>query len=316
MEKRFVAPAPKRRNSIWKRIYKARWGYITLLPLLIYLAVFGYVPMYGITLAFKKYSIRAGILGSPWVGFKNFERLFDSSIFWRSVRNTLIMSAMSLFLSFPVPIIFALMINEVQSSKVKRVVQTISYMPHFISWVVVSSMLVELLSPTRGTINYIITLFGGEPIYFLAEAKWFRWIILFSGIWKGVGWGSIIYLASIAGISQEQYEAAWIDGATRFKCMIYITIPALMPIISIQLISSVSGILAGNFDQVYNLYNGITMETGDNISTYAYRVGLEGKVDYSLSTAISLFQNGIGCLLLIFTNYATNKLSGGESGLW
>lgn len=208
MEKQPVAVIPNKKNSLWKRMYKARWGYITLIPLLVYLLVFAYTPMYGVTLAFKKYSIRGGIMGSPWVGFKNFERLFAGQLFGRAMRNTLIMSCMSIFLSFPVPIIFALMLNEVQNSKIKRTVQTISYMPHFINWVVVSSMLMELLSPTRGAVNHLITLFGGEPIYFLAEAGWFRWIILFSGIWKGVGWGSIIYLASIAGIPSEQYEAA------------------------------------------------------------------------------------------------------------
>lgn len=305
-----------RKRSFWKRFWRQRWAYLFLIPALVCLAMFAYGPMYGIVLAFKKYSIRKGILGSPWVGFVNFERLFGSAIFARSVRNTLIISLMNLLFSFPMPIIFALMLNEMIHTKLKRVVQTISYMPHFINWIIVSSILMELLSPTRGTINYVITLFGGEPIYFLAEAKFFRWILLFSNIWKGIGWGSVVYLAGISGIDTEQYEAAWIDGASRLKCMRYITLPGLMPLISIQLILSVGGIMSAGFDQVFNLYNSMVYETGDIIDTYAYRVGLEGTMDYPLSTAISLFKNVIGFILVIGTNYVANKLSGGENGLW
>ncbi len=311
-----TAPPVPRQNGILKRMYRQRWGYILLIPVLLCILVFHYFPMYGVTLAFKKFTYRAGIMGSPWVGFVHFQRLLGSMIFRRSVANTLIISLMQLAISFPMPIIFALMLNEVQHSKIKRIVQSVSYMPHFINWVIVGTVLTELLSPTRGAINRIVTLFGGDPVYFLAEPRYFRWILVFSNVWKSVGWGSIIYLAGIAGIDMEQYEAAWVDGATRIKCMRHITIPGLMPLISIQLILCVGSMLNGNFDQVFNLYNSTVYETGDIIDTYAYRVGLEGKVDYSLSTAISLFKNGIGCILVVGTNWIAKKLSGGDNGLW
>lgn len=175
--------------------------------------------MYGITLAFKKFAIRKGILGSPWIGFTNFERLFGSAMFLRTVRNTILISLYRIVFGFPMPIIFALMLNEINNAKFKKTVQTISYLPHFISWVILGGIITELLSPTRGAVNYLLELLGFEPIYFMANAKYYRSILVISGIWKEMGWSSIIYLAAIAGIPTEQYEAAAIDGANRLKCM-------------------------------------------------------------------------------------------------
>lgn len=316
MNRMSATGVPRNKNSLWRKIYKYRWAYILLLPVIVFFIVFSYVPMYGITLAFKKFAIRKGILGSPWIGFTNFERLFGSAMFLRTVRNTILISLYRIVFGFPMPIIFALMLNEINNAKFKKTVQTISYLPHFISWVILGGIITELLSPTRGAVNYLLELLGFEPIYFMANAKYYRSILVISGIWKEMGWSSIIYLAAIAGIPTEQYEAAAIDGANRLKCMWYITLPSIMSVISIQLIMSIGGILSGGFDQVFNTYNSLLYETGDIIDTYAYRIGLEGKMDYSLSTAISLFKNGIGFALVIVTNWVAKKLSNGEGGIW
>lgn len=311
-----VPVIPRTKTSLLKTMYKYRWAYILLIPVIAFFIVFHYVPMYGIVLAFKKYAIRKGILGSPWIGLTNFERLFGSAMFLRTVRNTVLISAYRIIFGFPMPILFALMLNEITNTKFKKTVQTISYLPHFISWVILGGIITELLSPTRGAINYLLQLLGFEPVYFMANSQYYRPILVISGIWKEMGWSSIIYLAAIAGIPTEQYEAAAIDGASRLKCMWYITLPSIMSVVSIQLIMSVGGILSAGFDQVFNTYNSLLYETGDIIDTYAYRVGLEGKMDYSLSTAISLFKNGIGFVLVIGTNWAAKKLSHGEGGIW
>lgn len=316
MTVRQLTPMRKRGRSLFKRMYKQRWAYLLMIPMMAYFIIFHYFPMYGVTLAFKKFSIKKGIMGSPWIGWTNFERLLGSLQFQRAVRNTLIISGLHILWGFPAPIIFALMLNEIGNAKFKKVVQTISYLPHFISWVIMGGIITEILSPTRGALNALIKALGGEPIYFMAQAKYFRTVLTVTAIWKGIGWSSIIYLAAIAGISTEQYEAAAIDGASRMQCMWYITLPSILGIISIQLILSIGGILNGGFDQVFNLYNSQLYETGDIIDTYAYRVGLEGKMEYSLSTAISLFKNVIGFVLVIGTNFAAKKLSGGERGIW
>ncbi len=305
-----------KRKSLLKRIYKERWSYILLLPVIAFFILFHYVPMYGVTLAFKKFIIRKGILASPWIGFENFERLFGSQLFLKTIRNTILISTFRIIWGFPAPIVFALLLNEISNARFKKVVQTISYLPHFISWVILGGIITELLSPTRGSVNYLLQLFGKDPIYFMANAKYFRSILVISGIWKEIGWGSIIYLAAIAGIPSDQYEAATIDGASRVQCMWFITLPSIMSVISIQLILSIGGILNGGFDQIFNLYNSLLFETGDIIDTYAYRVGLEGKMDYSLSTSISLFKNAIGFVLVICTNIVAKKLSNGEGGIW
>lgn len=272
--------------------------------------------MYGIQMAFKDFAIRKGITGSPWVGMKHFEALMHSAVFSRTVINTLLISLYKLVFGFPSAIIFALMLNEVRLNKFKRVAQTVSYLPHFISWVIMGGIIGEILSPSHGVVNYIRNLMGLDSVYFLGEPAYFRSILVITGIWKEVGWSSIIYLAAIAGISTEMYEAAAIDGASRLRIMRSIIIPSILPVISIQFILQVGGILNAGFDQVFNLYNDLVMSTGDIIDTYVYRIGLQGSMKYSLSTAVGLFKNVIGLVLVVLTNSIVRHIGEGEYRIW
>jgi putative aldouronate transport system permease protein len=292
-----------------------KYGALTLMlaPVIIYFIIFKYVPMYGITMAFKDYKLSLGILGSPWCGFDNFESVFKSYTFIRALKNTIIISLLRLGWGFPMPIILALMLNEVRHLKFKKTVQTISYLPHFLSWVVLSGLFTQLLSPTNGFVNYMIELFGGKSIYFLGDNDWFRSTLVVTSIWKDVGWSSILYLASIAGISSSLYEAAVCDGASRFQRMWHITLPSILPTIMVLLILNVGRIMNAGFDQIFNLYNEGVYEVADIIDTYVYRFGL-GKMKYSLGTAIGLFKNIIGFVLVIGTNILSKKFT--ESGIW
>jgi len=296
--------------------------YILFIPVLAYFIIFSYAPMYGVTLAFKDFKAIDGIMGSPWVGLKHFTRLFSSSVFWEVVRNTLMINLWRIIFAFPAPVILALLINEVRHNAFKRTVQTISYLPHFISWVILSGIINEVLSPSRGALNYLITVFGGQPIYFLAEVGWFRAILVITGIWQSVGWGTIIYLAAISGIEQEQYESAYIDGANRWHLVKYITVPSIIPVVSIMLILTLGGILNGGFDQVFNLYSPPVFRVGDIIDTYVYRVGLGVTAfgarppDFSFATAVGLFKNVIGLFLVLGTNFLAGKLNDGEGAIW
>jgi putative aldouronate transport system permease protein len=287
--------------------------FIMFVPAIIYFALFKYVPMYGVTIAFKEFSLAKGILNSPWIGFENFKNLMNNSLFLRALKNTLIISLLKWMVGFPAPIIFALLLNEIRNAWLKKTVQTISYLPHFLSWIVLSGIFTTLLSPSNGAVNYIIKALGGEPIYFLASNIWFRPVLVLTGFWKGVGWGTIIYLAAISGISPEMYEAAHCDGATRFQKMIYITLPSIAPIITIQLILSTGNLLEAGFDQVFNLYNEAVYETADIIDTYIYRNGLQ-KMMYAESTAVGLFKNVIGFILVVGTNAVAKQIN--EYGLW
>lgn len=303
-------------RQLLRKIYKQRWNYIMALPMLVFFSIFAYVPMYGVTLAFKEYMIKAGIFGSPWIGLSNFEQIIGSDIFLRTVRNTLLISIYRIIWGFPMPILFALFLNEVKNLGFKKVVQTISYMPHFVSWVIIGGIVTELLSPTRGAVNALLALFGVAPIYFMTEPVYFRSILVVTGIWKEIGWSSIIYLAAIAGISVDQYEAAEIDGASRIQRIRYITLPSILSVVAIQFILNIGGILNGGFDQVFNLYNSTVYSTGDIIDTYAYRVGMQGNMEYSMSTAISLFKNVIGLMLVMLANFGAKKASGGDYRIW
>lgn len=295
------------------RIGKMRWYYLFLLPSLAVMIVFHYKPMYGVLIAFKDYRILDGILGSPWVGFTHFRRLFDSPLFYRVLTNTAIISCLRIVFGFPAPIVLALLLNEVRSITYKRVVQTISYLPHFISWVVLGGIIREVLSPSRGAVNFVISALGGKPIYFLAEPAWFRTVLISTGVWQGVGWGSIVYLAAISSIDVQQYEAAHIDGATRLQQARHITLPSIMPVVTVLFLLSLSSILNAGFDQVFNLYNPVVMSVGDIIDTYVYRVGLLG-FEYSFATAVGLFKNVIGFVLVVAVNAITGRFS--EYGLW
>ena len=298
------------------KLYKKHFPLVVMLfPVVVYFIIFKYVPMAGLTMAFKDFQIAKGIWASPWVGLKYFEKAFKSRTFMRAFGNTLSISFLKILIGFPMPIILALMLNEVRSQRYKKIIQTVSYLPHFLSWVVVAGFLTQLLSPNNGAINYALTNFFGleKPIFFLGDNAYFRGTLIVSDVWKDVGWGSVLYIATIAGISPELYEAAVVDGANRWQRLWNITIPSLMPTITIMLILRVGGVLDAGFDQVFNLYNSAVYKTGDIIDTFVYRYGL-GDMQYSFSTAVGLFKNVIGFVLVIVTNTITNKING--SGIW
>ena len=294
-----------------------KYGALTLmfLPVVIYFFIFKYIPMGGIVIAFKDFIVTKGIFGSDWVGMENFNKAFRLATFRRSISNTLTISGLKLLFGFPAPIILALMLNEVTHLRFKKTVQTISYLPHFLSWVVLAGMFQQLLSPNNGPVNAILRdVFGvKESIYFLGSNDYFRGTLIVTDLWKNVGWSSIIYLATIAGIDPTLYEAATVDGATRWQCTRYITIPSLVSTIVIMLILSVGSIMDAGFDQVFNLYNSAVYKTGDIIDTYVYRYGL-GEMKYSFATAVGLFKNIIAFILVVGTNLTTRRLSG--EGIW
>ncbi|MDI4646506.1 ABC transporter permease [Cohnella hashimotonis] len=291
-----------------KRMMKYKMLYVMLLPAIVFLFVFNYIPMYGASIAFKDFWITKGILGSPWVGFDHFEQLFKTDKFWQVFRNTIEINLLRLVFGFPAPIFLAILLNEVRLKWFKRSIQTIVYLPHFISWVTISGIIFSLLS-NEGLVNKVITAFGGDSVNFLTSNGMFRPLLVLSGIWKEIGWGTIIFLAALSGVNPDLYEAATVDGANRFKQIVHITLPSLLPIISILLILNFGSMMTGGFDQVFNLYNTMVYESGDVIDTYVYRIGLtQGK--YSMATAIGLFLNVINFVLLIVVNSASKKMSG------
>lgn len=291
-----------------KRMMKYKMLYVMLLPAIVFLFVFNYIPMYGASIAFKDFWITKGILGSPWVGFDHFEQLFKTDKFWQVFRNTIEINLLRLVFGFPAPILLAILLNEVRLKWFKRSIQTIVYLPHFISWVTISGIIFSLLS-NEGLVNKVIAAFGGDSVNFLTSNGMFRPLLVLSGIWKEIGWGTIIFLAALSGVNQDLYEAATVDGANRFKQIVHITLPSLLPIISILLILNFGSMMTGGFDQVFNLYNTMVYESGDVIDTYVYRIGLtQGK--YSMATAIGLFLNVINFVLLIVVNSASKKMSG------
>ena len=255
-----------------------------------------------------------GLWGSEWVGLKHFIDFFKMPDFWKLLRNTLLISLYSLIFSFPVPILLALMINEVGNKFFKKTVQSITYLPHFFSTVIICGMLVDFLT-TDGMINRIITAFGGEPISFLTDPRWFRTIYIASGIWQGAGWGSIMYLAALNSVDTQLYESAVIDGASKVQQAWYISLPAILPIISVQLLLNIGSMLSVGYEKIILLYNGATYETADVISTYVYRRGLQG-ADYGYGTAVSLFQSVVSLILVVVANRFANKVSEGEGALW
>ncbi len=283
-----------------------------LLPVMTYYIVFHYTPMYGIIIAFKDFRAGLGIIKSPWVGFKHFEQFFGSYYCWRIIRNTLLINVYDLIFAFPAPIILALSLNELCSEKYKKVVQTVSYLPHFISTVVVVGF-VGTFFRQDGIVNSILSAIGTDKISFTLEPGWFRTLFIGSGIWQGIGWGSIIYLAAISGIDPQLYEAATIDGAGRFRKIIHITIPSIIPTIIILLIFRFGDMMSVGFEKVFLMYNPATYVTADVISTFVYRSGF-GNAQYSYSTAISLFNTIIDFVLLVVANYSARKIS--ENSLW
>ncbi len=299
-------------SSMMKSLIKHRTLYFLFLPCVVYLTLFNYLPMYGIVLAFKDYHIREGILGSPWVGLKHFTTLLSDKYFITVTWNTIKISLLRLIFGFPVPIILAILLNEIRKEKFKRTVQTIIYLPHFLSWVIVAGIAKTMLVGD-GIINQVIRLFADVDIPFLSSNTYFVPTLIVTNILKEAGWGTILYLAAIAGIDPEQYEAAMIDGANRWKRMIYITLPGLSIAISITLILSLGSILDAGFDQIFNLYSPLVYDSADIIDTYVYRIGLiNGK--FSLATALGLFKAVIAFVLIIIANKITRRM-GGE-GIW
>ncbi|MDQ0972296.1 putative aldouronate transport system permease protein [Neobacillus niacini] len=285
--------------------------YIMILPGVAFYIIFKYIPLFGSVIAFQDYQIFKGILNSPWVWFENFKFIFSYQDFYHVLRNTAIIAFYQLIFGFPAPIILALLFNEIRRMFFKRTVQTLFYLPHFLSWVVVGGIVFELLA-TGGIVNSIRGIFGAEPILFIQEENYFRTIVVISGIWKGVGWGTIIYLAAITAINPSLYEAAVIDGANRWKQIRYITLPLLFPTILVLFLLNIGNFLELGFDQIFNLLTPMTYSVGDIIETYVYRAGvLQGQ--FSVTTAIGLFQSIVGFILLYIFNRLARK---SEQGLW
>ena len=290
--------------------------YLLILPGILYYILFKYIPMFGIIIAFKDYQPFLGLEGiftSDWVGFSHFKRFFASKFSWELIRNTFLISFYKLIWGFPVPVVFALLLNEVRNQYYKKLVQTISYLPHFLSTVIVCGMIRTLTSTDGGLVNAFITTLGYEPIYFLGDPRYFRSILVISDIWQGFGWGSIIYLAAMTGIDQSLYEAAEVDGAGWLKKMWHITLPGILPVMSIMLIFRVGGLLDAGFEQIFLLYSPQVYSVADVISTYVYREGLVG-MKYSFTTAVNLFISVISLIMVLGSNYAAKKM--GQEGIW
>lgn len=312
------APAPtlangEKKETLAHHIRKYWQLYAMMLIPVIYYIVFRYIPMAGNIIAFRRFRIGGSIFGDEWSGLRYVQMFINDANFWRAFRNTLLLNFEYLLVSFPLTIIFALLLNEIKQVHFKKVVQTISYLPHFISMVIVAGMVKELLS-TSGPINALIQSLGGEAITFISLPEWFPPIFVVSGVWQGIGWGTILYLAAMSGINPELYEAAGLDGANKFQQCLNVTVPAILPTISTLLVLNV-GQLCGSaaFEKVFLLYTSTTYETADIIATYVYRMGLDSG-NYSYSTAIGLFQGLINLVLLTVANKVSNKITG--SSLW
>ena len=294
----------------FRKYIKYKYLVLMFLPAVVFFILFSYVPMYGITLAFKDFQVMKGIMGSPWIGFENFELLFGSPSFLKILTNTLIISGWKFLFNTTAPILLALLINEIRGRRFKKAVQTISYLPHFVSWVILTSIFMNFLSPSTGPINILLKEIGLEPIYFLADENWIRPVLVITSVWKGVGWGTIVYLAAISSINQELYEAAYLDGANRFQRVWHTTLPGIAPTVTILLILGSRSIISDDFDQIYNMVhnggnpaatNAAALSKAEVIATYTYKVGLKD-LRYSYSTAVNPFTNVVGLILVLVTN--------------
>ncbi len=283
-----------------------------LIPGLVFLFIFKYMPMWGLQIAFEDFNIFKGIGQGEFVGLANFEKLFRSSEFLQVLRNTLIISGLKIGILFPCAILVAILLNEISCSPFKKTAQTLIYLPHFLSWVVVAGLFVSLLSPS-GLVNKTLHLFGIKPINFLTSNAWFRWMIIFTDGWKETGWDAIIFIAAIAGISQDMYESAMIDGAGRIRRIISITIPSIMPTIVLMFTLRIGKLLEAGTEQILAMYNPVVYDTVDVIGTFVYRKGL-GKMDYSFSTAVDLFNSIIGFTLVLISNRVSRRLT--DSSIW
>jgi putative aldouronate transport system permease protein len=300
------------KGRLLKDIKRDRYLLLLLVPGIAYFLIFKYLPMGGIVVAFKKYSIMRGIWDSPWVGLYNFKKAFAAEEFFNVLRNTFLISSYKLIFGFPAPIILSLLLNEVRNSKFKRTVQTILYLPHFISWVVIAGILLTILSPSRGLVLPLYNLFGKKPPYFMASIGHIRGILVASDIWKNVGWGTIVYLAALSTVDPNLYEAALIDGANRIKQVIYITLPSISSVIVLLLILRIGNLMNAGFEQIQVMLNDYIRPVIDIFDTFVYRRGIE-RADYSYATAVGLF-NSVVSMILIVTADRFAKIIG-EEGL-
>ncbi len=308
-----------RKKTLWERFRKAlirdRWLYLIMLLPAVYYILFHYYPMYGVTIAFKQYKPKLGILGSPWAsnnGMKYVLQVVKDGYFWTVFKNTIVLNVTNLLITFPAPIILALLLNEISSSKYKRVVQTVTYLPHFLSTVVVVGMMTTMFN-SSGIVNELLGKLGVAPIAFLNDAAWFRPMYIGSNIWQNVGWDSIIFLSALAGLDMELYEAARIDGAGRWKQTLYITLPGITPTIVIMLILAMGKIMSVSYQKILLMMTGSNQAVADVISTYVYRRGIT-KADFSYATAVNLFQSLVSLVFVTATNWISRKTS--ETSLW
>ena len=307
----------KLRKMKLDRIARNKYVYFMAIPVMLWYLIFSYIPMYGVTLAFRKFTpggLMSYIFGGNWVGFKYFEQIMTDPLFYRALKNTLIISAMKLSIEFPLVIVLVLLLNEIKFKIFKRVTQTIMYLPHFLSWVIIATIMTQMFSVDGGIITNVIAVFnGGEKINYLTQPDKFRWILVAATCFKNMGWDTIIYLSALAGIPAELYEAADVDGASRFRKVISITLPSLLPTIVTMLLIKISNMIAGDFDQIYNLYNSSVYDVADIIETYLFRVGVtSGK--FSMATAMGLFKSVISLMMLAGANFISRKITG--NGIW
>ncbi|QHQ60926.1 ABC transporter permease subunit [Anaerocolumna sedimenticola] len=308
-----IKTGPDRYKNIFRQIKRHKLLYLFILPCVVLLLVFCYYPMYGALLAFKDYNYNLGILGSPWAGLKHFKTFIHSPDFWMVMKNTIIISGLKIIFGFPAPIIIALLLNEVKGKKFKKVVQTMSYLPYFVSWVVVVSLMTVIFTPYGGIINNFRKDLGMEAVFFMGKKEFFYPMVVLSDIWKNAGWGSIIYLSALSGVNQELYEAATVDGAGRLKCTWHITLPSIKGTIGIMFIFAVGGILNAGFDQILLLQQPANNQISEILDTFVLKTGLNyGRFEYA--TAIGLFKSAFAFALMVLTNKITRKFM--EVSIW
>ncbi|MDF2814771.1 MAG: protein lplB [Paenibacillus sp.] len=309
-----VAAGPRRKIPPWRKQWsRDKYLYLLLVPVALYFLIFKYAPLFGEIIAFKNYRLMEGIWGSPWVGLDQFRKLFTSRDFLQILRNTLLLNLYSLVFAFPVPILLALMLNELRSEWYKRVLQNFLYIPHFMSWIVLGSIITALLSPSTGVVNSILKLFGLEPIYFMASTFWWPISFVGSSIWREAGFGTILYLAAMASISSHLYEAAAIDGANKWRQIWHVTLPGIRSTVAILLVLQMGRMMDVGFEHVFALQNSAVGSVSEVISTYVYSRGIVG-LQYSYTTALGLFQSIVSLVLVVFVNRLIRAM--GERGLW
>lgn len=312
-QKNEVKTFRQKKGNAWNMIMRDKQLYILLLPFVIYYIIFFYTPMYGLQIAFKDYKPLAGIWGSDWVGFEHFINFFTSPYAFRIIRNTLCISLMNLCINFTLTIVFAILLNEIPNKTIRSGIQTIAYMPHFISTVVVAGLVVSLLSPGTGVVNLLLSKLGFNKVYFLAKPEYFRWIYTFMTGWQSIGFGTIIYTSAICSIDESLYEAAKVDGAGRMRRIFSITLPGIAGTISVMLIMQIGQLLSVGSDAILLLYQPITYETADVISTFIYRYGLENS-NYSYATAVGLINSIVALILVVSSNAISRKIS--DNSIW